>query len=116
LVLYRRTEVKRIDNKDFHYLLKYVTKGGELPEWVQQMNRIRIFQPSHGFLEKAEDTTRKATSKEEGKKRPQMTIGERIQKWKHTALLDRGWDDHGKRKIETLILNGAFQELLGLLV
>ena len=52
---YGRTEVKRIGNKDFHYLLKYVTKGGELPEWVLKRNRSRIFQPSHGFLEKAKE-------------------------------------------------------------
>lgn len=29
-----RTDVRRINNHKFHYLLKYVTKGGGLPDWV----------------------------------------------------------------------------------
>jgi hypothetical protein len=47
---YGRTNVKRIKSKDFHYLLKYVTKGGgQLPPWVLDKKRIRIFQPCTGF-------------------------------------------------------------------
>ncbi|MGB0412980.1 MAG: rolling circle replication-associated protein, partial [Coraliomargarita sp.] len=45
-----RTNVKRIKNEDFHYLLKYVCKSGSIPEWVQKRQRLRIFQPSRGFL------------------------------------------------------------------
>jgi len=93
-----------------------LTKGGELPEWVLKRNRIRIFQPSHGFLEKAEETIQNTEPKEDKEERPQMNIGERIQKWKRTALFDRGINHLGKRKIETLTLNESFNELLGQLV
>jgi hypothetical protein len=45
-----RTDVKRIKTSEFNYLLKYVTKGPTLPDWVLQMPRLRIFQSSRGFL------------------------------------------------------------------
>ena len=45
-----RTNVRRINNHKFRYLLKYVTKGGGLPEWVLGRSRLRIFQSSKGFL------------------------------------------------------------------
>jgi hypothetical protein len=45
-----RTNVRRISNQKFRYLLKYVTKGGGLPEWVLGRTRLRVFQSSRGFL------------------------------------------------------------------
>jgi hypothetical protein len=42
-------KVQRITNKDFHYLLKYVTKPDDLPEWVKNRKRLRVFQTTKGF-------------------------------------------------------------------
>jgi len=42
--------VQRITNEDFHYLLKYVTKPDDLPEWVLKRKRLRVFQTTKGFL------------------------------------------------------------------
>lgn len=42
--------IQRITNTDFHYLLKYVTKPDELPEWVKGRKRLRVFQTTKGFL------------------------------------------------------------------
>jgi hypothetical protein len=43
-------KVQRITNNDFHYLLKYVTKPDDLPEWVKKRKRLRVFQTTKGFL------------------------------------------------------------------
>jgi hypothetical protein len=43
-------KVQRITNADFHYLLKYVTKSDDLPEWVKKRKRLRVFQTTKGFL------------------------------------------------------------------
>src|ERR1022692_1203346 len=43
-------KVQRISNKDFHYILKYVTKPGDLPTWVLKRKRLRVFQTTKGFL------------------------------------------------------------------
>ena len=43
-------KVQRITTKDFHYLLKYVTKPDDLPEWVLKRKRLRVFQTTKGFL------------------------------------------------------------------
>lgn len=92
-----RTDVRRINNQRFHYLLKYVTKGGGLPDWVLGRNRIRIFQPSKGFCraeEPAKDEADAApeaeTADETTRKRASCTIGERMARWKRTALLGHG--------------------------
>lgn len=84
-----RTNVKRISNKRFRYLLKYVAKGGKVPEWVLRRTRIRIIQSSHGFY--LESATRKAsvsTEKREPCQRPSRTIGERLEKWSRMALYE----------------------------
>lgn len=90
-----RTDVRRINNHRFHYLLKYVTKGGALPDWVLSRSRIRIFQPSEGFCralpeeaEAGEDEGGKEPQPE--RKRASCTIGERLQRWRKTALLGHG--------------------------
>jgi len=92
-----RTDVRRINNHRFHYLLKYVTKGGALPDWVLGRNRIRIFQPSEGFCradlaEAEQNPEQEETGAETGRKRASCSIGERLQRWRKTALLGHGED------------------------
>jgi hypothetical protein len=41
--------VQRIKNEDFRYLLKYVTKPDELPDWVLKRKRLRVFQTTRVF-------------------------------------------------------------------
>jgi hypothetical protein len=81
-----RTNVQRINNDDFQYLLKYVCKSGGVPEWVQDRKRMRIFQPSRGFLKPL--PSKKATKGPEAvpKKRKSTTLRERLHKWEHRAL------------------------------
>ncbi len=84
-----RTNVERITNDDFRYLLKYVTKGVSLPEWVLKRPRLRVFQSSRGFYATESTTTRKPAT---GKKRGRIagTLGERLERWQRTALLQNG--------------------------
>ena len=87
-----RTNVTRISNKDFKYLLKYVTKSGEIPDWVKERGRIRIFQSSRGFFRKRTKssgaTPGKGTDESRRSKRIEKTnIGERLRKWERTAVL-----------------------------
>lgn len=46
-----RTDVRRISDAKFRYLLKYVTKGGELPDWVLDFKWLRVWQSvqTHSF-------------------------------------------------------------------
>jgi hypothetical protein len=89
-----RTNVKRISNKDFDYLLKYVSKGNSLPDWVKDQSRMRVVQPSRGFYLKLDqlgevDDDTSGTGKEPVK-RKQYTIGERIERWKHMGTFKVG--------------------------
>lgn len=101
-----RVNVKRITNDDFHYLLKYVTKGAGYPEWVLSRRRIRIFQASRGFLKPAEKPLGKESKKftHSQHKRASYTIGERLKRWARTALLNQ----HGRYR--ATLLPKAFQE------
>ncbi len=83
-----RPNVRRIRNHTFHYLLKYVTKGGGLPDWVKGRTRLRVFQTSHGFYKTAGEP--KAASARTGRKRRTSTLGERLARWRKTALLQQG--------------------------
>ncbi len=49
-------KVQRITNDDFYYLLKYVTKPDDLPEWVKKRKRLRVFQTTKGFLKPLTDS------------------------------------------------------------
>jgi len=85
-------KVQRIKNTDFHYLLKYVTKPDELPEWVKKRKRLRVFQTSKGFLEPVAERkpTMAKTAAEElkpKKKRASYTIDERFWRWACMAVL-----------------------------
>jgi hypothetical protein len=83
-----RTNVQRITNEKFRYLLKYVTKGGTLPDWVQSRKRLRVFQASHGFYRvgvapkkpKAEPCAKR------WRRRSTESLGERIVRYQKTAL------------------------------
>jgi hypothetical protein len=85
-----RTNVSRISNRHFHYLLKYVTKGGALPNWILTRNRLRVFQPSRGFL--SAQTSPTSAKAKKGKKRKSCSIGERLERYRRTALLVQGSD------------------------
>jgi hypothetical protein len=78
--------VQRIDNKDFYYLLKYVSKAGDLPEWVKKRKRLRVFQTTKGFLKPPAET--KPAMPKTGldalkpkKHRASYTIDERFWRW-----------------------------------
>jgi len=110
-----RTDVRRIKNEKFHYLLKYVTKGGALPDWVLARKRLRVFQPSHGFCKpEPEDEEREEGEKMPPpmcpKKRASYTLGERLTRWSKTALLGHGSD------CEQIPLSAPFTELFNELV
>lgn len=84
-----RTNIERIGKNDFSYLLKYVTKDGDFPEWVKSRKRLRIFQGSRGFLKPIETKPRAKTNKEP-EKRASSTIGERLERQKRTAVIQSG--------------------------
>ncbi len=78
-------KVQRINNQDFHYLLKYVSKPDDLPEWVKQRKRLRVFQSTKGFLkplpqEEAKDENPLDELKPK-RRRASYTIGERFGRW-----------------------------------
>lgn len=127
-----RTNIKKVKSKKFKYLLKYVCKPGDLPEWVKKKNRIRIFQSSEGFLKpetkrvkadsKKETTAKEATTlndsiEETGtgqseeptqpkKKRASCSIGERFHRWAYMAKLSI------EGTVRTLYFQRPFKELL----
>lgn len=73
-------KVQRISNKDFHYVLKYVTKPGDLPAWVLKRKRLRVFQTTKGFL-KPLPPEPKTISLKEPRKRASYTMDERFWRW-----------------------------------
>lgn len=116
-----RTNVKRITNKDFHYLLKYVCKGGEIPDWVLKRTRIRIFQTSKGFYAIPRDKPKPETEDGEdeapetdGKAKTELTIGERIEQWKFRATFIVNSNE--KTYYHMLNLSMPYQEVLGALI
>lgn len=103
-----RTNVGRIHNDRFHYLLKYVTKGGGLPDWVKNRTRLRVFQASRGFYVTNGDA--RPASEKTGRKRRESLLGERINRWSRTALLQCG------EKFRSVLLGAPFAELLDELI
>ena len=97
-----RTNVKRIIDSEFHYLLKYICKSGKVPKWVQRRSGIRIFQSSKGFLLPIDkEITNKKANPTKIVKRNLSTIGERINRYKRTALVvDQRTDDIRYSQIE----------------
>lgn len=108
-----RTDVRRINGSKFHYLLKYVTKGGSLPEWVLGFNRLRIWQATKGFyreLPTVEETEEPSAGKRAFRKRGSCTLGERLERWSRTAVLKAGEEFH------QIICHAPFAELFAELV
>ena len=101
-----RTNVRRITNPHFHYLLKYVTKGGQLPEWILGRKRLRVFQASRGFLRPPDKAASSVEKKGPRLKRRSTVLGERLEQWQKSALLRQA--THCTR----IILSEPFQLLL----
>jgi hypothetical protein len=78
-------KVQRITNEDFHYLLKYVTKPDDLPEWVKNRKRLRVFQTTKGFLKPSSTPKRSPTNDLDADKpkehRASYTMNERFWRW-----------------------------------
>ena len=78
--------VQRINNEDFHYLLKYVSKPDDLPEWVRHRKRLRVFQTTKGFLQKLPEAKPDASKDildvlKPKQERASYTIDERFWRW-----------------------------------
>ena len=86
-----RTDVRRIITEEFHYLLKYVTKAQSLPDWILNKKRLRVFQPSRGFLLPETDKKQPKEPKEDEQKVPAKrkttTLGQRIVNWSRMAKI-----------------------------
>ncbi|MCX6904151.1 MAG: hypothetical protein NTW03_11885 [Verrucomicrobia bacterium] len=85
-------KVQRITTTDFQYLLKYVTKPEDLPEWVKKRKRLRVFQTTKGFLKelpKDSPSEPKNVLDEFNpkKKRASYTIDERFWRWACMAVI-----------------------------
>jgi hypothetical protein len=78
--------VQRVTNKDFHYLLKYVTKPEDLPQWVLKRKRLRVFQTTKGFL-KPEPPKPERICLTGGRSRASYTIEERFRVWACQAVI-----------------------------
>lgn len=107
-------KVQRITNQDFHYLLKYVTKADELPEWLKKRKRLRVFQSTKGFLKPT--TQPKAAAKSEKdelgdkKRRASYTMDERFWRWACMAVIRQ----NGKAR--TLRFRVPYREIFDQLV
>ena len=106
---YGRTNVGRIQNDEFRYLLKYVTKSGEVPDWFKPRSRVRVFQSSRGFLLPVEKSPAEdaALPSKRKKARTVSTLGQRVERWQKQALLQHG------QHFEQVPLRAPFVELLG---
>ncbi len=106
-----RCNVERINNQKFRYLLKYVTKNGEYPDWVKERRRLRVFQPSHGFMKpvdepKASKPAPAASEADPAKlKRRSYSLGERLKRWARMALLNEDG------RFRTIVLVQPFQQI-----
>ncbi len=79
-------KVQRINNDDFRYLLKYITKADDLPEWVKKKSRLRVFQSSKGFLTPLPKQEKKETLSP-AQHRASYTIAERLERWKQMGVI-----------------------------
>lgn len=118
-----RCNVQRIGNKDFRYLLKYVCKGCELPEWVKSRGRLRVFQSSHGFLKKTCKGTPERVAAEPDSSRETVerardigNIGERVARWEKMGLVVSEDVDTGRKHYNCVTLRCGFREMLGRLL
>lgn len=80
-------DIKRIRKGSVKYLLKYVSKNGEWPDWMLDRCRIRIVGASLGFWSDGEENSEKkgdvrdadTEPKPAKPERPKMTYRERLQ-------------------------------------
>jgi hypothetical protein len=102
-----RTNVRRITNERFHYLLKYVTKGGgPLPEWVRNRSRLRVFQASRGFYTRpASSHGPQSTGLRRKTRKPSDTLGARVERHQRTAVFQSG------AQFSQVILGAPFNEI-----
>ena len=111
-----RCNVQRISSRDFHYLLKYVCKGFELPEWILRRGRLRVFQSSHGFLKEKAEAKEPEAVEAEGSDKPAHkrheagNIGERLERWEKLGLLESG--SEGARHFCCVPLRENFRTML----
>lgn len=105
-------KVQRITNEDFHYLLKYVTKAGDLPDWVKQRKRLRVFQSTTGFLKPLAQKrpTKPEAPAAERKRRASYTMDERFWRWACTGVLRQ----NGRAR--TVLFRVPYRELFDQLV
>ncbi|KAF0096347.1 MAG: hypothetical protein E1N59_314 [Puniceicoccaceae bacterium 5H] len=99
-------DIQRIESQqNAHYLMKYTVKDiEEVPQWVKERRRLRIWQTSRGFYEDEsaqEETEEEADADEEETQEDKTTIGERIDQWEHTMTLIVA-DDDGQQQVRTL--------------
>jgi len=117
-----RCNVQRISNDSFRYLLKYVCKGGNLPEWIKKRRRLRVFQSSHGFLKRPDRTEEAEVEAGDDeappalKRRITTNIGERLTRWARMGLLVSGAPDAEHKRYSAILLRDSFYNLLGQLV
>ena len=112
---YGFVDVGRIQNKDFHYLLKYVCKSGKIPEWVKDRNMIHIFEPSRGFYLPDHKGKEPKISKEK-KPRKSFTLRQRLKKWDRLALHVVEDLKTGAKKCCEMPLRDTFKNLFDRLV
>ena len=106
-----RTNVQRISNDKFRYLLKYVTKGGGLPDWVLDRSRLRVFQASRGFyVQQTEQKVPAGPAKIEPLTRASTTLRERHLRWLMSALVED--DGH----FQVYFLKAPFHDLVAELI
>ena len=84
-------KIQRITNKDFHYLLKYVTKPDDLPKWVKDRKRLRVFQTTKGFLKPSTEPKRSSGPDLDESKpklvRASYTMEERFRRWECMGVI-----------------------------
>ncbi len=112
---YGFVDLRRIQNQDFHYLLKYVCKSGKVPEWVKDRNRLRIFTPSRGFLA-PEDRKKVKEPTNVKKKRKSYTLRQRILKWEKLVLHVVEDTETGEKKCCEMTIRDTFQNLFDRLI
>lgn len=110
-----RVHIERITNKDFHYLLKYVTKAGDLPEWVKTRKRLRVLQTTKGFLRVLPEVEGPQLEEVPAELKPKLrrasyTISQRLDRWARMAVLRDG------KRFATVLFRCAFRELFDHLV
>lgn len=113
---YGFVNLRRIKNKDFQYLLKYVCKGGQVPEWIHDRQRIRIFQPSRGFMLPDEKSSSSSAPASDPKPRRVSTIGERLSKWAKLAVIVDEYGDGSRKRVRELPLWAPFNYIFDRLV